>query len=377
MMWTSTGPGRFTMYREPKREEMRLVFLSLTVCLHTIVSSQETLSLKAVPFPVENTTVYIAGVLDERNEPSLGLQTNPNGDEVRLYLEGGAESVVKHFYRLSLPKEEKNNPIYIKIEALNIQESKRRMNRGIARIARAHITLTFLEKAEGKFKEVFRLSHNEDQVFELDDKSGLYATHEKRIRAALEYCMLAFLSNYRKDDPNPLVNHFKTPTNGLQMDARLGQWFNLITAKGMRSTYFEGYGISYTGFVDSKKGFIRPYETSIEVTWARPGIAAENGFSEVNSYVLRPELYFVYKRITPGVYAALSANIPIGFEILENLEGNSSFNFVIGAGASQGIRFIPWKKSGLVFGLDFFQQFETSKVYRTDLGFELVLGVNF
>ncbi|MBV6647447.1 MAG: hypothetical protein KI790_18455, partial [Cyclobacteriaceae bacterium] len=200
--------------------------------------------------------------------------------------------------------------------------------------------------------------------------------HERRIRAALEYCMLAFLSNYEKR-PAEVVHHFTPPKGGFKVDSRLGQWFNLVTVKAMRSAYFAGYGISYTGFVDSKKGWIRPYETSFEVGWSRTGIAEENGYKNVNSYVFRPELYFFYKRLFPGVYASMSTNVPVGYEILQNLDDSNSWNFVIGIGASQGIRIIPWRKKGLVLGLDFFQQFETSEVYRTDLGFELVIGASF
>ncbi|MEM1134628.1 MAG: hypothetical protein AAGI07_02230, partial [Bacteroidota bacterium] len=261
--------------------------------------------------------------------------------------------------------------------ALDVQESKRRMNNAIARIARVHIALEFLEKNNDELKHLFSIQHIEDQVFGLANKKVLYETHEKRIRAALEYCMLAFLDNYKKNNQDPSSHHFTVPEANLKIDTRLGDWFNLLTIKGMRSSYFEGYGISYTGFVDSKKGLIRPYETSFEVTWARPGIAAENGFNDVNSFVFRPELYFFYKRLTRGVYASVSTNVPIGYEILEDFEGQNSFNFVIGIGASQGIRVIPWKKKGVVFGADFFQQFETSEVYRTDYGLELVLGINF
>ena len=70
-------------------------------------------------------------------------------------------------------------------------------------------------------------------------------------------------------------------------------------------------------------------------------------------------------------------NVPIGYEELEDIGGDESFNFIIGVGASQGIRIIPWENFGVMIGADFLQQFQTSKVYRRDLGFELMLGVNF
>ncbi|MEM9983443.1 MAG: hypothetical protein AAF734_13175 [Bacteroidota bacterium] len=270
-----------------------------------------------------------------------------------------------------------STPIHIEIKALNVQESKRRMNNGIARVARAHVSLAFFEKQDGLLIETFSIKHNEDEVFDLASRSALYNSHEKRIRAALEYCMHAFLNDYqaiKNDTRNP---DFQPKRENNKIEVKLGQWFSLVTLKGMRSAYFEGYGISYTGFVDSKKGLIRPYEASFEVTWARREVAAENGYNDVNAYVFRPELYFFYKKLLSGAYATLSANLPIGFEILENLEGNNSVNFVIGVGASQGLRFIPWEKNGLVLGVDFFQQLETSRIYSFDLGVEVVLGINF
>ncbi|MEM7487061.1 MAG: hypothetical protein AAF348_17780 [Bacteroidota bacterium] len=354
-------------------KSMVVLLISLTVFCNS--QAQEIVHLKTVPFELEGSSIYVKEVFDEREEKSLGQHKNLNGDMVTLRLNKGAIEAVKDFYDISLLPV--GQPIYIKIKALNVQESHRRMNRGIARVARAHVELLFFEKKANTLTEVFRMQHNEDEVFGLAEKQRLRDTHEKRIRAALEYCMHAFLNNYDKTTSKPLAEHFKPSTKGYKVDERLGQWFNLVTLKGMRSTFFEGYGISYTGFVDSKKGLIRPYETSFEVTWARPGVAEDNGYKEVNSFVLRPELYFFYKKIFTGVYASASANIPIGYETLEDLEGDNSINFIIGAGASQGIRIIPWKRKGLVLGVDFFQQFETSKVFRTDFGFELVLGVNF
>lgn len=353
-----------------------LFFLCCAVSSGTV--GQEFISLRAVPFKASTKeSIYIESVLDERNIKNLGEHQNLNGDGVVLALWSGMEESVAHFYRLSFPKESTSRPIVIKIRNLNVQESKRRMDDGIARAARTHVEMAFCIREEGALKEIYSIKHNEDEVFDLFNKPGLYATHEKRIRAALEYCMQAFLLNYQKRKPKISETSVETYKENQSLNANLGQWFNLFTLKGMQSRYFQGYGISYTGFVDSKNGWIKPYETSFEITWAKDDIAAENGFSEVNSFVFRPELYFFYKRLLSGVYASMSVNAPFGFELLEDMEGANSFNFVIGAGASQGLRFIPWQQKGIVFGVDFFQQLETSKVYSFDYGIEVVLGMNF
>jgi hypothetical protein len=342
------------------------------------LTAQELVSLRSVPFKTAYTgNIHIHSVVDQREVKNLGTYKNPISGQVELQLQGGAEKSVKDFYALSFKKDSLSKPIYIAINALSVQESKRKVNDGIAEVARAHVSLTFFEKTDSILKQVYSIKHNEDEVFALFDKASVHATHEKRIRAALEYCMHTFLNRYQTVELSVNKANFKAYQENKEMHEQLGEWFNLVTLKGMQSRYFQGYGISYTGFVDSKKGWIRPYETSFEVTWARPDIATSNGFSNVNSFVFRPELYFFYKRLSKGIYASMSANVPVGFETLEDLTGDNSINFVIGVGASQGLRFIPWKKKGLVFGVDFFQQFETSEVYRFDLGLELVLGVNF
>ncbi|MEO1023150.1 MAG: hypothetical protein AAFW89_11460 [Bacteroidota bacterium] len=340
--------------------------------------AQEHLSLRTLPFsPSTPEPVFVERVMDDRLIKSLGVHKNLTNNDVELFLAGGAEQSVQDFFNTSLPEKEGGIPIVISIRALNVQESVRRMNRGITSVARTHLSLVFYEMRSDSLKELYRIKHNEDAVFELGDREAIYATHEKRIRAALEYCMHSFLNTYHQVKATLNDSDFRPLSQNERIDIRLGDWYNLVTLKAIRSRYLEGYGISYTGFVDNSKGLIRPYETSFEIAWARPDVAEDNGFNHVNSFVFRPELYFFYKKLFQGTYASMSANVPVGFELLEDLEGKNSVNFVIGVGASQGLRFIPWRKKGIVFGADVLQQLETSKVYRFDLGIELVLGFNF
>ncbi len=358
--------------------EVKHYLLSCLMALNSIlVSAQDVVLLRSIAFtPATSESIHVASVIDERKRKSLGIQSYPSGEKAELYLQDGVVAI-QRFYDLSFQRTNNSTPIYLRIRALNVQESLRRMNNGIVRVARAHVSLAFFTKQNEAYTEVFQIKHNEDEVFGRGDQETLYASHEKRIRAALEYCMHVFLENYSDIKNMASTSDFQPIVENDDIETKLGEWFNLITIKGVRSRFFEGYGVTYTGFVDRKKGFIRPYETSFEVTWARPGVAEENGFAEVNSFIFRPELYFVYKRLFKGVYASLSGNIPVGYELLERENGDNAFNFVIGIGSSQGLRFVPWRNKGVVFGADFFQQFETSKVYRFDLGFEAVLGINF
>ncbi|MEO0334000.1 MAG: hypothetical protein AAF223_20385, partial [Bacteroidota bacterium] len=123
--------------------------------------SQEVVALRSVPFDVPSKGIYIADVYDKRLNKHLGTHKNLTGDHIKLYLDKGAEQAVKSFYEVSLPQQTGQRPIFIEIKALNVQESKRRMNNFIARAARAHVELAFLEQRQGKLVEIFSIQHNE------------------------------------------------------------------------------------------------------------------------------------------------------------------------------------------------------------------------
>ena len=353
------------------------LFLFIWFLVAAQVDAQENVLLKTVPFEVKEQSVYINHVIDERKEKYLGILKDPDGNKVMLTLAGGAPKAVQEFAGVSLPRLENNQPVSVRIKALNVQESKRRLNNGITAIARVHVSLVFFVENQGEINELFSIKHNEDQVFTLADRQSLFNTHEQRIRAALEYCLLAFVDNYREPDEDTGPMHFSRDAPASEFDAKLGYWFNLITVKVLNTTYRDGWSVGYTGFVDSKKGFIRPYEISYDQINVKSGPARDRGYESATLRVINPRYYYLYKKIFPGVYTALSLNTPIGYEELTDINGDDSFNFIIGIGASQGIRIIPWEKFGIVIGADFLQQFQTSDAYKRELGFEVILGVNF
>ena len=242
---------------------------------------------------MKDQSIYIKQVIDDREERQLGCLKDPDGNKVNLKLEGGASKAVRSFIDISFPHLENNQPIHIKIKALNVQESKRRMNNGIVRIARAHVALVFFEESEGKLNELFSITHNEDQVFALIDKESLFNTHEQRIRAALEYCMLAFVDNYPKDSEVAKPTHFSKDGSTPAFSSKLGKWFNIIAVKGMNSTHHEGWSIGYTGFVDSKKGFILPYEISYEEEYVKSNSARDKGYESADLRIIRPRFYYL------------------------------------------------------------------------------------
>lgn len=353
------------------------LFMSFLVSME--VFAQETIVLKTVPFEIEDQSFYIKQVIDDRKESHLGYVKDKEGNKVSLKLTQGASKAVQGFIDISFPYVENNQPIYVKIKALEIQESRISVTE---MTARAHVELAFFKKQRVGLKELFSIEHNENQIFAspifaLLNEERIFETHEKRIRAALEYCMLAFIDNYQKDNKDSGPTHFTKDRSESELNSKLGNWFNLITfRKIISSTYHEGWAIGYTGFADREKGFIVPYEINLEQYSVKSDFAKDSGYESVDSYVLRPGLYG-YKKILPGIYASLGLNIPIGVEVLQDTERDESNNFVVGIGASQGVKIIPWEDFGIVIGVDFFQQIQTSEIYKRDLGFELILGVNF
>ncbi len=353
------------------------LFFLIFFLVHFKTMAQQNLSLKTVSFEVNDPWFYVDKVIDSRKEQYLGKLKDPEGYEVKLRLHGGASKAVREFADISLPRQETSQGITIKIKALNIQDSRRRMNEGVVAIARAHVELIFLEESGGESRELFHIKHNEDQVFSLDDTESLFNTHERRVRAALEYCLLAFVDNRPRDKNDIQPIHFPKDGSVPGFSSRLDRWINLVTVQVINTTYHEGWSVGYTGFVDRKKGLIRPYELSIGQENVKTSEALDRGYESAILRTIRPRFYYLYKRIIPGLYAAFSLSMPLGYEELEDVDGDDSINFIIGAGASQGIRIIPWEKTGVVIGADFLQQFQTSRVYRRDIGFELVFGINF
>ena len=355
------------------------IYVLLVVFMITGAGAQEYISLKTAPFMIENSSFHVEQVLDKRNDAFLGTVKNLDGDKVRLQLQEGAAKAVQKFIDVSLPFSENTSPVRIEIKALEVTKS--RINEAEI-TARAHVTLAFLIKKEGVWQEQFTISHNEDQIFTVSifalfNDENIFKTHEKRIRAALEYCLHAFAENYQTEPTTVNLSHFSKKLPGEEIRPQIDNWYNLITFRQLlTSQYYEGWAVGYTGFADSNKGFIVPYEISFEQYSVKSDKVREQGYNFVDSYILRPGLYG-YKKIIPGVYASIGANVPFGLETLEDLDDDRSLNFVIGLGASQGIKVIPWKNLGVVLGIDFFQQIKTSRVFDSEIGLELILGINF
>ena len=358
---------------------MKKCLLSVVVLLLISAEAfpQKYITLNVESFEPSGQAIYIQEVIDKRSQQTLGRVKDEEGGRVEIKLKGGAPAAVQGFMDASFPQKEGSSPVVIHVEALEIQESKTNI---IDRIIRVHTTLAFLApQPSGELKEVYRIQHNEDDVYALPNKKEVFSEHEKRVRAALEYCMHSFLANYEPAPTDASVQHFaEDPEATTEFNKDLGNWYHMATFKHiMQSDIHEGWAISYTGFLDKDKGFIMPYEISFSQLEVISEEASERGYNFVGLDVIGLGLYR-YIKVIPGVYGALGVNVPLGLESLRDIDGDGrSTRFVIGIAAVQGIRIIPWKNFGLVLGADVFQQVQTSEIFRRDIGFELVFGFNF
>lgn len=359
-------------------KNIRCILVFLLSC--TTGFTQENIDLKTVPFEIQDQNIYIEKVFDDRQEQHLGVVKDRSGKQLNLRLEEGASVAVKKFMDVALPKTDNRTPIHIRIKALEIQQVQTSIDEITARV---YTKLSFFSEGGLTGGELFSIGHYENQVFPVSNSTEIYETHEKRIRAALEYCIRGFINSQNTDTTDFTLEKnkgttvdFSTGKSSLKPYVPLGKWFNLVTFKRVFDKNNEGWEISYIGFADSEKDFIVPFEISYGQFRAKSDLVRNRGYSSVDSYAFGPG-FNGYIKIIPGVYADIGLNIPIGMEVLRDLENKKSNNFLIGIGANQGIKIIPWKEFGIVIGAGIFQQLQTSKVYKRNFGFELELGINF
>jgi hypothetical protein len=332
--------------------------------------SQTTIALKTIPFEIKHQNFYIEKVLDDSHDKYIGVMEDNSGKKVGILLKHGTAETIRSFMETALPKKSNGIPIYLRINNLKIESAQTSIDKHTARV---YIALTFYS---AKGEELYKISHYEDQVFPDSDVQNIHETHEQRIRAALEYSLWGFINSKNADLPNHTIKNGNRSKASFEPYLPLGKWFNIVSFKRMLDTYNEGWEVAYTGFLDSEKEFIIPFEIAYGQSRAKSNLVQKRGYSSVNSYSLGFGLNG-YAKIATGIYLDLGLNVPMGLEVLRDLENKKISNFLIGLGAHQGVKIIPWKDFGIIIGAGLFQRFQTSKIINRNFGFELELGINF
>ena len=343
-----------------------VAFFSVTFCF-----SQTTISLKRIPFEIKNQNFYIENVVDKRQDKLLGEIEDNSGKKETLSFLGGTEVTIKKFMDIVLPATSDKTPIHISINNLKIEQVQTSIDQ---RTARVYIALHFYAESG---EELYKIAHYEDQVFPESDVIEIYETHEKRIRAALEYCLWSFINAQKSNtDINTGTVNFMPDVATYKAYSPLGKWFNMLTYKRLADRYNEGWNVAYTAFSDHEKELIIPFVINYGQSRAKSNIVQERGYNSVDSYAFGFG-FNGFLKISPGFYLDIGINVPIGMEVLRDLQEKKSNSFLIGLGANQGVKLIPWKDFGIVIGAGIFQRWQTSKVINKNFGFQLELGINF
>lgn len=347
------------------------VFFSCTICF-----SQATIDLKKVSIEIKNQHFYIENVIDDTQELQLGVIEDNYNKKVKLRFENSTAITIKQFMDSALPKIGNRVPITLRLKNIKIEEAQTSIDE---RTARVYIELSFYAD---NGEELYKVVHYEDQVFPVSSLMEIYDTHEQRIRAALEYCLWAFINEQKGNTTNTLIKnktskaYFTSKVATYKAYSPLGKWFNMLTFKRVTDRYNEGWNVAYTGFSDNEKDFIIPFVISYGQSKAKSDAIQDLGYSAVDSYTFGFG-FNGYIKIAPGIYADLGINVPIGMEVLKDLKSKKSTNFLVGISSNQGVKIIPWKDFGIVIGAGIFQSWKTSKVINRNLGFQLELGINF
>ncbi len=350
----------------------QIISILFAISSGTFCFSQTTIDLKTATFVIKNQNFYIANVIDDRQENYLGVIEGNT-----LYFEKDTDTTIKKFMDITLPNTNDRIPVTIRIDNLKIEQAQTSIEE---RTARVYIELSFYaESGEALYKVV----HYEDKVSPLSDFTEINETHEQRVRAALEYCLWSFINHQKANRPHNLIKNRNTnkanytlEESNFQTYAPLGKWFNMLTFTRMTDRYNQGWNVAYTGFLDSKSDLIIPFTVAYGQSRGKLDLVLERGYSSVNAYALGLG-FNGFIKITPGLYVDLGLNVPIGMEVLRDLADKRSTNFLIGLGAHQGVKIIPWKDFGIVIGAGLFQRWQTSKIEKRNFGFELELGINF
>jgi len=344
-----------------------VLLVSCNICFSQII-----IDLKSSPFEIKNQNFYVKKVFDDRLEKHLGVIEGK-----KLYFGKDTDRTIKEFMDTTLPNTNDRIPITIRINNLKIEQAQTSIEE---RTARVYIELSFYTESG---EELYKVAHYEEQMFSLSALTEINESHEQRVRAALEYCMWSFSNHQKANTPHNLIKSGNTDKANITVEesnfqtyAPLGKWFNMLTFTRTSDKYNEGWNVAYTGFLDSENDFIIPFTVAYGQSRGKSDLVKERGYGSANAYAFGFG-FNGFIKITPGVYVDLGLNVPIGMEVLRDLEDKRTTNFLIGLGSHQGVKIIPWEGIGIVIGAGVFQRWQTSKIEKRNFGLELELGINF
>ena len=342
--------------------------------------TQVHITLKPSQWKVDAPSFYIQEVIDSRkDQQNIGYTKNGLDEKVAIKLTPNVPKSIQIFTNQSLVKNAQARPIILQILYLKVKEEQTSASEITAR---AGIKLTFYEKKPNKLKRLYTIEHYADEVYPTSGKSNILASQEKRIRGLLEYCLTKFEEesqakrlNAEEIDPKVLSKPSTIDELQITKDKPLGHWHNLITFKRSMGHHTQGWQVSYIGF-SNRKEIIVPFIFSLGQSQTKEATTRRSEYRVVDAYTFSFGSQ-VYIQLLPNFYANVSLNVPVGIELLRDRQEKKSQNFLIGIGSTQGLMYIPKSALGLVLGGSVYQRLQTSRIFSTDWGFELSIGIKF
>jgi len=343
--------------------------------------TQKQITLKDSSFKIEANNFYIKKVIDSRkNKNDIGYTKNDDGDKIIITLNPQTPIALQQFIDQSLQKNTSFTPVIMQVLYLKVEEERS----GIFDItARAGIKLAFYEEDQKGLKKICTVEHHADKIFDEDDQANIIHFQEKKIRSLVIHCLKIFAKK-RQVNSTSIVYVDPQALNQITSDEELiitkakplGKWNNLITFRQIYTRHQEGIKVSYVGFSDRYQKIIKPFIFSFNKYKTKPEVIQNSEYESVDSYVMSVGFKF-YIRLFSEFFAAVDLQAPLGVEVLQDKQNQKQSNFLYGATSRQGIMYIPKTSWGLTFGAGFFQQWQNSKLYNTDWGFEFEIGIKF
>lgn len=150
----------------------------------------------------------------------------------------------------------------------------------------------------------------------------------------------------------------------------------MLTYKRVLSKNYEGWKISYTEFKDNLDDFIIPFTFSFDSYKIKSNVLHCKKIKSLDTYAFGVG-FDGYQKLFNGVYLILGTSIPLGLEVIKNLETKKNNHFLIGIEPKLGLKFLTSKELGLVIGGSAFWRLSNSKALNNEIGFEIELGINF
>lgn len=342
--------------------------------------AQVHITLQPSQAKVELPSFYIQKVVDSRKDKqSIGYTKNGLDEKVVIQLKPSVFKAIQKFVNQTLVYKPQATPIILQVLYLQVKEEQTSTSEITAR---GEIKLVFYKKESAGLKKIYAIEHYQDKVFAVSSQSEIIGTHEKRIRSLLEYCLAKFSEAIQAQrltseyvDFQVLSKPSTVDKLTITKDKPLGHWHNLVTFKRSMGHHTQGWQVSYIGFSDREEVIV-PFIFSLGQSQIKDATTRGSEYRVIDAYTLSFGTQ-LYVKLIPNVYANVTLNIPVGLEILRDRQEKRSQNFLIGIGSKQGLMYIPRSPLGLVLGASVYQRLQTSRIYNTDWGFELEIGIKF